>query len=226
MEKQQTITNEDLEIISTFVKMYKRIKDIHEEYKEKRSYINEGLIKNILFQRQSQKDQEQPIEERYKILKQNIDKQIEKTKDEYDQNRLKRQLEAIETEIDKLKKYIPINEIYNEISHDNLSKYFPEKQEEDINEKPMKIYKGKEEPEEVEEKKYYFKSTATITQLYKFLCEKNVTVDQELLEFYQIFKEPIKAYIKDNYERITTEIKKLDQQIHPQIEMTSSQKIM
>ena len=200
------LDTEDLKIIRDFICLYEKIEEKNKEY-----YIKcDSIRKNIIYQNYMQENL--TIEENYKNIEKILNNEISKTKDEYRKNLLKEQLNKLKEQYSEIDKYKIIERIYNDMYYGNIQKYF----EKEIEEEPETIeYRIKEEPQE---KEYYYNKKSTKTQIYirlKYLYDfhneyyvnkKEIGIDFDLLKnnlkFYQIFKEAIKKYIKENKENI------------------------
>lgn len=200
------LDTEDLKIIRDFICLYEKIEEKNKEY-----YIKcDSIRKNIIYQNYMQENL--TIEENYKNIEKILNNEISKTKDEYRKNLLKEQQNKLKEQYSEIDKYKIIERIYNDMYYGNIQKYF----EKEIEEEPETIeYRIKEEPQE---KEYYYNKKSTKTQIYirlKYLYDfhneyyvnkKEIGIDFDLLKnnlkFYQIFKEAIKKYIKENKENI------------------------
>lgn len=200
------LDTEDLKIIRDFICLYEKIEEKNKEY-----YIKcDSIRKNIIYQNYMQENL--TIEENYKNIEKILNNEISKTKDEYRKNLLKEQQNKLKEQYSEIDKYKIIERIYNDMYYGNIQKYF----EKEIEEEPETIeYRIKEEPQE---KEYYYNKKSTKTQIYirlKYLYDfhneyyvnkKEIGIDFDLLKnnlkFYQIFKEALKKYIKENKENI------------------------
>ena len=216
------IENKDLNIIKQFIELYEKIESKYKEY----CIICDSIRKNILFQQYDKNKENIKIEEIFETLKKEQYEKIKQEHDEYRKNLIKEQIKLIEKEVNELKKYKKIENLYNMMYYGNLSNYFEE--EEQAKELPTKEYKKEIKPT----KDIYFNKKSTITQIYirvKYLYEepnKPEKLDNEILnniiEFYKKFKQPIKKFIDENYELIINTLKEIEEP--EQIEQTRIQR--
>ncbi len=209
MEKYKEMYNlntEDLKNIKDFITLYEEVEKKYREY-----YIKcDSIRKNVIYQ--NYKQDNLTIEENCKNIKKMLDEEINKIQDEYRKNLLKEQQRKIIEQYNEIKEYGIIEKIYNDMYYGNIQKYFKIEPEE---EKETVIYKIKDK---LQEKDYYFNKKSTITQIYirlKYLYDfhneyyinkKEIGIDFDFLKnnlkFYQIFKDAIKKYTKENKENI------------------------
>lgn len=216
------IENKDLNIIKQFIELYEKIESKYKEY----CIICDSIRKNILFQQYDKNKENIKIEEIFETLKKEQYEKIKQEQDEYRKNLIKEQIKLIEKEVNELKKYKKIENLYNMMYYGNLSNYF--EAEEQTKELPTKEYKKEIKPT----KDIYFNKKSTITQIYirvKYLYEepnKPEKLDNEILnniiEFYKKFKQPIKKFIDENYESIINTLKEIEKP--EQIEQTKIQR--
>ena len=216
------IENKDLNIIKQFIELYEKIESKYKEY----CIICDSIRKNILFQQYDKNKENIKIEEIFETLKKEQYEKIKQEQDEYRKNLIKEQIKLIEKEVNELKKYKKIENLYNMMYYGNLSNYF--EAEEKTKELPTKEYKKEITPT----KDIYFNKKSTITQIYirvKYLYEepnKPEKLDNEILnniiEFYKKFKQPIKKFIDENYESIINTLKEIEKP--EQIEQTKIQR--
>lgn len=211
------LKTEDIELIKKFIELYELIKEKYEEY----TNLCEAIRKNILMQRQVKTIENSSIEEIFEQAKEELVKQYEKETDENRKQLLTNQFETLKTDVNRIKEYKEIEKLYNEMYYGNIKEYF--KEEEKKEEEPIKVYTK----QETYQKDYYFNKKSTITQIYiilkyiydfyktYYIEKKDIYIDFDFvknnLEFYQLFKEPIKEYLKNNYENINATIKELEE---------------
>jgi len=204
------IEKKDLEILKKFIELYEKIESRYKRY----CIICDSIRKNILFQQYDKNQENIKIEDVFHRLKEDQYNKIKQETDEYRKNLIKEQIKLIEQEVNEIKKYKKIEDLYNMMYYGNLSKYFEEEQEKEL---PTKEYKKEEKPI----KDIYFNKKSTITQIYirvKYLCEgtnKKEKLDDEILnsiiEFYKKFKKPIENFIDENYEIIINILKEIEE---------------